>query len=69
VIAAADREGDVVNLSTAEALLLQRLASALGRPDYAPGSPDFAPPGQETRVIFVGLEGTDADQGLGQQRR
>jgi hypothetical protein len=69
VIAAADREGDVVNLSTAEALLLQRLASALGRPDYAPGSPDFAPPGQETRVIFVGLEGTDPDQALGQQRR
>jgi hypothetical protein len=69
VIAAADQEGDVVRLSTAEALLLQRLASALGRPDYAPGSPDFAPPGQQTRVIFVGLDGADADQELGQQRR
>jgi len=69
VIAAADREGDVVNLSTAEALLLQRLASALGRPDYTPGDPDFAPPGQQTRVIFVGIGGTDADQALGQQRR
>ena len=57
VIAAADQEGDVVTLSTAEALLLQRLAAALGRPDYTPGDPDFAPPGQQTRVIFVGLGG------------
>jgi hypothetical protein len=69
VIAAADREGDVVTLSTPEALLLQRLASALGRPDYTPGNPDFAPPGQQTRTMFVGLEGTDTDQGLGQLRR
>jgi hypothetical protein len=69
VIAAADREGDVVALSTAEALLLQRLATALGRPDYTPGNPDFAPPGQKAGVIFVGLEGTDGEQGLGQQRR
>jgi hypothetical protein len=68
-IAAADREGDVVALSTAEVLLLQRLAAALGRPDYTPGSPDFAPVGQETPVMMVGLDGTDTEQGMGQQRR
>jgi hypothetical protein len=69
VIAAADREGDVVALSTAEALLLQRLAAALGHPHYTPGDPDFAPPGQQTRLIFVGLEDTDSEQGMGQERR
>jgi len=69
VIAAADREGDVTTLSTAEALLLQRLAAALGRPDYTPGQPDFAPPGQETPVMKVGLDDTSTEQGLGQQRR
>lgn len=68
-IASADREGDVVTLSAGEALLLRRLATALGRADYTPGDPDFAPSGQQTRVIFVGLEGTDSEQGLGQNRR
>jgi hypothetical protein len=69
VIAAADREGDVAALSAGEALLLQRLAAALGRPDYTPGRPDFAPPGQQKRVIMVGIDDTDTEQGLGQQRR
>jgi hypothetical protein len=68
-IAAADREGDVAARSTPEALLLQRLATALGRPDYTPGHPDFAPPGQQKPVIMVGIEDTDGQQGLGQQRR
>jgi hypothetical protein len=69
VVAAADRERGEGALSTAEALLLRRLATALGRPDYTPGDPDFAPPGQQTPVAMVGLEGTDTEQGLGQQRR
>lgn len=68
-VAVADQEQGHGNLSPAEAILLQRLAEALGRPDYTPGNPDFTPPGRETRVILVGLEGTDGEQGIGQQRR
>jgi hypothetical protein len=67
--ASADKERGEGSLSTAEVLLLQRLAAALGRPDYTPGRPDFAPPGQQTPVMMVGIEDTDSEQGLGQQRR
>jgi hypothetical protein len=68
-VAVADQEAGHGTLSPAEAILLQRLAAALGRPDYTPGNPDFTPPGRTTRVILVGIEGTDGEQGLGQQRR
>lgn len=68
-VAVADQEAGHGTLSPAEAILLQRLAEALGRPEYTPGNPDFTPPGRETRVIMVGLGDTDAEQGLGQQRR
>jgi len=68
-VAVADQEAGHGTLSPAEGILLQRLAEALGRPDYTPGNPDFTPPGRKTRVILVGLDGTETDQGLGQQRR
>lgn len=68
-VAVADQERGPLSLSPAEGTLLQRLAGALGRPDYTPGNPDFTPPGRQTRVILVGLDGADAEQGLGQQRR
>lgn len=68
-IAVADQEQGPGSLSPAEATILQRLAGALGRPDYTPGNPDFTPPGRQTRVILVGLESADTEQGLGQQRR
>lgn len=68
-VAVADQEAGHGTLSPAEAILLQRLAEALGRPDYTPGNPDFMPPGRTTPVILVGLERTDGEQGLGQQRR
>jgi hypothetical protein len=68
-VAAADKERGEGSLSGAEGLLLQRLATAFGRPDYTPGRPDFAPPGHETPVMLVGLEGTGTEQDLGQERR
>lgn len=68
-VGVADREPDGGDLSPAERLLLQRLAAALGRPDYVPGEPDFSPPGRETPTILVGLENTGTEHGLGQQRR
>jgi hypothetical protein len=68
-VAAADRERGEDVLSKAEAILLHRLAAALGRPDYTPGDPEFTPPGLQTPVIKVGLEGADDEQGIGQQRR
>ena len=68
-VAVADQEAGHGTLSPAEAILLQRLAEALGRPDYTPGNPDFTPPGRTTRVILVGLDGTDGEQAIGQQRR
>lgn len=68
-VAAADREREEGALSKPEGLLLQSLATALGRPDYTPGHPDFAAPGHETPVLMVGLDGTPAEHGLGQQRR
>jgi len=68
-VAVADQEAGHGALSPAEEIFLRRLAGALGRPDYTPGNPDFTPPGRETRVFLVGLEGTDGQQGIGQQRR
>ena len=68
-VAVADQEGGSSSLSPGEATLLQRLAGALGRPDYTPGNPDFTPPGRQTRVFLVGLDDADVERGLGQQRR
>ncbi len=68
-VAVADQESGGGTLSQAEAILLHRIAKALGRPEYTPGDPDFTPPGQRPRVILVGLADADNEQSLGQQRR
>jgi hypothetical protein len=68
-VALADQEGGPGEISQAEALLLQRLAQALGRPDYTPGNPDFTPPGRQPRLITVGLDDSGSGRGVGQARR
>jgi hypothetical protein len=67
-IAVADHEDGPATIGRAEAILLQRIAEALGRPDYSPGNPDFTPPGAQPRLVTVGLDDT-AGRGLGQPRR